>query len=350
MALYDRVRDLPLLVEGYALEGHEYAVREDFVRKTTVIRLLGAGDEGLGEDVTYDGGLQDAQQARGATLPLHGEWTIDSFSRHLEAAALFPEAPERHEFLDYRRWAFESAALDLALRQAGRSLGDVVGRKVRPVTFVASGGLGAPPTTGRLRAFLGLYPTLRFKLDARPDWTGAVFAELHELGCVDSIDLKGQYTGTVVDNPPDPALYRRVVDAFPDAWIEDPALTDETIPILEPHAARITWDAPIHAVADIEALRWPPRTVNVKPSRFGSIERLFAAYDYCEAQGIGAYGGGQWELSVGRGQIQLLAALFHPDTPNDVAPGGFNAPEPSPGLPVSPMAVRGRETGFLAPG
>ena len=41
---------------------------------------------------------------------------------------------------------------------------------------------------------------------------------------------------------------------------------------------------------------WPPRTVNVKPSRFGSIERLFAAYDYCEAHGIGAYGGGQWEL------------------------------------------------------
>jgi len=182
VALYDRVRDLPLVVEGYALEGHEYAVREDFIRKTTVIRLLGAGDEGLGEDVTYDGGLQDAQQARGATLPLHGEWTIDSFSRHLEAAVLFPEAPDRHEFLDYRRWAFESAALDLALRQAGRSLGDVVGRKARPVTFVASGGLGAPPTTGRLRAFLGLYPTLRFKLDARPDWTGAVFAELHELG------------------------------------------------------------------------------------------------------------------------------------------------------------------------
>ena len=157
-------------------------MREDFIRKTTVIRLLGAGDEGLGEDVTYDGGLQDAQQARGATLPLHGEWTIDSFSRHLEAAVLFPEAPDRHEFLDYRRWAFESAALDLALRQAGRSLGDVVGRKARPVTFVASGGLGAPPTTGRLRAFLGLYPTLRFKLDARPDWTGAVFAELQRAG------------------------------------------------------------------------------------------------------------------------------------------------------------------------
>ena len=64
----------------------------------------------------------------------------------------------------------------------------------------------------------------------------------------------------------------------------------------------------------------------MKPSRFGSIERLFAAYEYCEEKGIGAYGGGQWELAVGRGQIQLLAALFHPHTPNDVAPGGYNAP------------------------
>jgi L-alanine-DL-glutamate epimerase-like enolase superfamily enzyme len=348
MALYDSVCDLPLVVEGYELDGHEYVVRADFTRKTTVIRLTGAGEEGLGEDVTYDGGLQDAQQARGAVLPLAGEWTIEGFSRHLETVALFREPPERHDYLDYRRWAFESAALDLALRQAGRSLGDVVGREPRPVSFVASGGLGDPPSTARLRSFLGLYPTLRFKLDARAEWTDGIFDELRQLGCVDSVDLKGQYSGTVVDNPPDPGLYSRVLEAFPDAWIEDPALTDETVPVLEPHADRITWDAPIHAVADIEALRWPPRTVNVKPSRFGSIERLFAAYDYCDAHGIGAYGGGQWELSIGRGHIQLLAALFHADTPNDVAPGGYNAQEPLPGLPVSPMTIEPRATGFQA--
>src|SRR6185436_7732217 len=155
-----------------------------------------------------------------------------SFSDHLDGQPLFEHAPEMHAYVDYRRWAFESAALDLALRQAGRSLGDVVGREARPVTFVASGPLGDPPTTERLRAFLALYPTLRFKLDARPDWTDAIFTELRELGCVDSIDLKGQYSGTIVDNPPDLLLYRRVLDEFPDAWIEDPALTPETIPIL----------------------------------------------------------------------------------------------------------------------
>ena len=98
--------------------------------------------------------------------------------------------------------------------------------------------------------------------------------------------------------------------------------------MLDPHSDRVTWDAVIHSVADIEALRWPPRTVNVKPSRFGSVERLFAAYDYCEAKEIGAYGGGQFELGVGRDQIQLLAALFHPKTPNDVAPAGSTSTPP----------------------
>ena len=278
-------------------------------------------------------------RARGRSTRSPGTWP---------RCPLFEVEPEQHASLDYRRWAFESAALDLALRQAGSSLGAAVGREPQPLTFVASGGLGDPATTARIRRLLDLYPGLQFKLDARPNWDDALIAELVSLGCVDSVDFKGHYVGTVVDNPPDPALYRRIVEAFPDAWLEDPALTDETRAILEPHSGRVTWDAPIHSVADIEALPWPPRTVNVKPSRFGSVERLFAAYDHCAEHGIGAYGGGQFELGAGRGHIQLLAALFHPDTPNDVAPGGFNEIEPAAGLPSSPLTVVPRSTGFLA--
>ena len=150
-----------------------------------------------------------------------------------------------------------------------------------------------------------------------------------------------------MDTVPDAELYHRVIDGLSGAWLEDPALTPETEAVLDPVHERVTWDAPIHSVGDIEALRWPPRTVNIKPSRFGSVERLFGGYDYCAEQGIGAYGGGQFELGVGRDQIQLLAALFHPETPNDVAPGGFNL-DPAAGLPTSPLTVAARETGFAA--
>jgi hypothetical protein len=341
------VGDLRLKVDGYELEGLEVQARSDFLRKTTVIHLHGAGEEGIGEDVTYHAELHDAQRARGAVLPLSGSWTLRRFSQHLGSLALFDAPPEMHAYLDYRRWAFESAALDLALRQAGLSLGEAVGREAKPLSFVVSMGLGSPPSTEPVHTWLSLYPRLRFKLDAKPEWSDELVAELAETGAVDSIDLKGQYHGTVVDTPADPAFYRRVAEGFPNAWLEDPGLTDETIPVLEPHRERITWDAVIHSVEDIESLPWPPRTVNVKPSRFGSVERLFAAYDHCQEKGIEPYGGGQWELGPGRGQIQLLAALFHPDAPNDVAPRQYNL-GPQPGLPDSPLEVTPRETGFLA--
>ena len=109
---------------------------------------------------------------------------------------------------------------------------------------------------------------------------------------------------------------------------------------------RITWDAAIHEWSDVEALPFPPRCLNCKPSRFGSVKRLFDFYDGCERAGIALYGGGQFELGHGREQIQLLASLFHPDAPNDVAPAGFNAATPVGGLPTSPLVLEPPAAGF----
>jgi L-alanine-DL-glutamate epimerase-like enolase superfamily enzyme len=341
LALYDALRELPLEVDSYALDRLEQDVSTEFTRVTTVVRLRGDGEEGVGEDVTYMG----EEHPPPTGLPLVGRHTLDSFSGVLEGLELFTTGPSMSAARDYRRWAFESAALDLALRQAGRPLASAVEREPRPVTFVVSMGLGDPPSTQHVRAWLEHYPELRFKLDPRSSWTDEIFAELAELRCVDSVDLKGQYEGTPVDQPADPRLYRRVVEGFPEAWIEDPAVTGETRPILEPVADRITWDAVIHSVDDIEALPWSPRSINIKPSRFGSLERLFAAYDYCAEHGIAPYGGGQFELGPGRGQIQYLASLFHPDAANDVAPGAYNL-GPRSGLPTSPLDPTPESTGF----
>ena len=342
LALYDAVADLALEIDSYELERLEYVVSPEFTRVTTLVHLRGGGEEGVGEDVTYT----STDHPPPAELPLAGSHALDSFSQLLDRLTLFAEEPQMKASHDYRRWAFESAALDLALRQGGRSLAEAVGREPRPVTFVSSKRLADPQSADQLRPWLEMYPSLRFKLDPMSSWDDELVADLAATGAVDSVDLKGQYEGTVVDQPPDPVLYRRVIDGFPEAWIEDPAVNDETRPILEPHAERITWDAPIHSVQDIESRPWPPRTINIKPSRFGSVRRLFDAYDYCADRSIEPYGGGQWELGPGRGHIQYLASLFHPDAANDVAPGGYNAREPQPGLPTSPLEPQVAATGF----
>jgi L-alanine-DL-glutamate epimerase-like enolase superfamily enzyme len=353
MATYDLIRDLPLTIEGYELHGLRQSFSPEFERRTTEIVLRGGGEEGRGEDVVYDPDDHERLQAAGPLLDLAGDHTLASFAELLDGLDLFPVAPpERGDYRDYRRWAFESAALDLALRQAGKSLGEVLGREPRPLNYVVSMRLApfgheGKETADRLLRVLDRYPGTRFKLDPTNGWTPELVEQLVETGAVDSLDLKGRYKGTPVDVDTDPELYRLVAEAFPDAWLEDPDLdSDEAMAVLEPHRDRITWDAPIHSVDDIEALPFPPRTVNVKPSRFGSLERLFAAYDYCEQRGIGAYGGGQSELGVGRDQIQYLAALMHADTPNDTAPKEFNLPDVPLGLPESPIDIPAAPTGL----
>ena len=346
MSTWEKVADLPLEIERAELEPREQDVSSDFTRKSTIIHLFGGGEEGLGEDVVYQADEHEAAWAAGPP-DLAGTWTLRSFSEHLGDLDLFGgQEPETPVSRNYRRWAYESAALDLALRQAGTSLHAHLGIEPRPITYVVSLRLGQPSTIDPVTRRLAHYPDLRFKLDPTADWDDDLCVALAETGSVDSVDLKGQYSGTIVDNPADPGLYQRVVDHFPDAWIEDPKVTDETDAILRPHRDRITWDAPIHSIADVEALPFPPKTVNVKPSRFGAISALFDAYDWLAERGIGAYGGGQFELGVGRGQIQLLAALFHPDGPNDTSPTGFHEPDPPPGIEPSPMAPKAAPLGF----
>jgi hypothetical protein len=289
--------------------------------------------------VTYD--AAEHEPSKFPWVDLRGEWTLRSLSEHLDGIDLFPNGePAQAAYRDYRRWAFESAVLDYALKHNGLNIAEALEREPRPVRFVSSN------RAASIDDWLELYPELRFKLDPTPDWTDEFLEQLAARGIVDVIDLKGQYSGTPVDNPPDPELYRRITEAFPDAWIEDPAQTPETDAVLEPHRDRITWDAPIHSWADVEALPFAPKCLNCKPSRFGTIERLFEFYERCEENGIALYGGGQFELNIGRGQIQVLASLFHPDSPNDVAPGGYNEPKPMPNLETSPLQPNLERFGF----
>ncbi|HJU35824.1 MAG TPA: hypothetical protein VJ716_00200 [Gaiellaceae bacterium] len=327
MSLWESVADLELRVDGYRLERRESTTPSGWTRVTTTVGLAGAGATGQGEDVTYEPENHDGVPDE---LMLAGTWSLDDFSRRLDD---FEELTE-----GYRRWAFESAALDLALRQGEVGLGEALGRQERPVRFVVS-------TRAAPERWLAVAPGLEFKLDAETDWDRELLRRLRELDRVRVVDLKAYYRGTSVDLAPDPELYRAVVEELPEAIIEDAWLEDGLREALAGAEDRLSFDAPVHSLKDLDGLPLEPRWLNVKPSRFGTVRELFETIEACEERGIRMYGGGQYELGPGRLQIQRLASIFYPDGPNDVAPHEYNEGEPREGLQQSPLPPR-REPGF----
>ena len=337
MSLAERLHTLTIDIERCTLEPLRSDTPSGWTRHSTLVHLSGGDCDGTGEDVTYGAEEQLAFQAAGAPKLPTGRMSLGDFCAWFKDRDLFGSAPSQAAYRDYRRWAFESAALDLALRQAGRSIESVLERTARPLRFCASMGLGNPPRLDRPSALRAIHSTLEFKLDAEPHWDDDFVQTLAEFGGVPVIDLKGAYEGTAVDVPPSPELAARIAQLLPDTIIEDPHRTPEVLAVLEPHSARVSWDAPIHGLADLADLPFTPRVMNSKPSRFGSVERLFEFYAHCESEGIALYGGGQFELGVGRLQIQRLAALFHPDGPNDTAPISYNDVQITDRLPASPL-------------
>jgi hypothetical protein len=322
MSLWEEVAELEVKVDDYTLQRRESSTPSGWTRVTTTVVMQGDGGAGEGEDVTYD---PEAHDGVPDELMLAGTWSLDDFSRRLDD---FEELAE-----GYRRWAFESAALDLALRQNELGLGEALGRPERPVRFVVS-------TRAAPERWLEVAPELEFKLDAETDWDRDLMRRLRALGRVRVVDLKAYYRGTSVDLPPDLELYRAVVEELPDVIVEDAWLEDGLREALAGAEGRLSFDAPIHSLSDLDDLPLEPRWLNIKPSRFGTTRGLLETIEACEERGIRMYGGGQYELGPGRLHIQRLASVFYADGPNDVAPSAYNEGEPRAGLPPSPLPPR----------
>ena len=327
MSSYDLIADLPLEIEGSPSRGSRSRSRGVHARHHPD-RAPRRRRAGMGEDVTYDGLDHVAFQAEGrrrCRSPARARSTRSRSTRR--DSTLFPSAARA------RRRVAPLPALGLRVGGAGPGAapgGPLARRRARPRAPAASTswsrcGWRWPPR----RARDSRPPAARCSStipapasSSTPPTTGprSWWTSWPPRGAVDSLDLKGFYRGTPVDVVTDPELYRMVIEAFPDAWIEDPDVTDETRPILEPVSDRVTWDAPIHSVADIEARALAAADGQHQAVALRPAAATFRHLRLVRARGVRGYGGGQTELGVGRDHIQYLASLFHPDTPNDTAP------------------------------
>src|ERR1700730_2207030 len=141
--LWEKLRNLRFEIGEVTMEMEAVQVAPECERRTTIVHLspeAGARAEygdGIGEDVTYD-----PEEHRAHTFPridLRGKWTLGTLSKHLDGIDLFPNgAPSQPAYRDYRRWAFESAALGYALKQNGLNIASALEREPKPVRFVSS--------------------------------------------------------------------------------------------------------------------------------------------------------------------------------------------------------------------
>ena len=344
MSLYDHVADLPLKIEGYALERLARTVSSGFERVSTCSRCSGGGAEGRGEDVTYEAEAQDAQQAAGPVLELAGEWTFGSFSEHLGDARSLPRLQARAARLP--------PLPALGLRVGGARPRAAPGRQVaarRCSAATPSRSRSSCPRawasrrrSSRSTRRLARYPELRFKLDATPDWSDELIAELQATGAVDSIDFKGAYKGTVVDVQTDPELLparsprrsRTPGSRTPTSRPRRRAARSPPTRTGSPGTRRST------SVDDILAAPVMPRTVNLKPSRFGSLRGAVRGLRVLRAARDGRLRRRPVRARRRPRPRPAAGRAVPPDAPNDIAPGGYDALDPEPGLPRQP--ARGR--------
>ena len=227
-----------------------------------MVRLRGDGDEGVGEDVTYD--ASRSRPALGAEL----RSPASTRSIVLAAARRRRALPRAHR--DPRRSASTGAGRSRARRSTSRC-GRPAPRSAtrsgaRPgrCAFVVS-------TRGRRRSSrrLAALASLRFKLDPTSEWTRrAGRASSRRSAASAAVDLKGALRRHGGRPAARPGALPRACRVFPDAWIEDPALDDETRAVLA--APRPDHLGRAHPLASRTSTRCRSRRGRSTSSRRGS--------------------------------------------------------------------------------
>jgi len=358
LSLLEAIIQLPVTIEGIGTS--QLKLPGQMGRISTTLELAGCGHVGRGEDISYSPVTQASLPGVYGALDLSGVWTMGSLAVRLDELGDFvPKTKESDDKPGYHRWALESAALDLALRQRGCDLAELIGAEWEPVRVSLSMGLGTPPSADVVRRWVERDAAVTFKLDTSMAWDHTLVAELAAVGdghAVSSVDFKGLYSGDWIDNDYPPTLYVAVGSGLPGALIEDAKLSAYVEDALDEDAlGRLAWDYPITKPDDVPGLAGSsatfsdlrPGAINIKPSRFGSFERLLGTIILCDREGIPCYSGGQFELGIGRTQVQAIASLCYPDAPNDCAPVMFHlATAESDDVLLGPVVPPTGGTGF----
>jgi hypothetical protein len=247
-------------------------------RPFTLVALSGQGQTGFGEQVAFTDREQQA-------FVLAVESRLACASGPV-ASIVRADAPP------FERAAIEAAVIDLALRQAGVSVGELAGAAEGRFRWVRSFE-ARRDAAARARAVGG-----ELKVDVHPAWSDAEIEALRRERVV-ILDFKGAG---------DAALCARLSAAFPAAIFEDPPEGCR-----HPRVAR---DRSLLTEADVAAAVARGELVNLKAPRMGGVLAVLAA----RAIAADSYFGGMFEAGPGREQSRQLAAVLCPDAPNDLAP------------------------------
>ena len=333
MATFDPIAGLPIEIEGYELEDRDRTYG-DFTRPSTSSTCAAAARRVSARTSSTTCSTTSPTATPGPVTTSPATPTLGEFCEFVGELDLFVDSPPARDISrHYRRWAYESAALDLALRQGGVP----APRGARPRAAAADLRLLDPPLELRRGAALqhrgGAQAARQVPgpaLQARPRERLGRRADRGAQG-----DRRGSTCSTSrastraprSTSTPIPELYRKVAEAFPDAWLEDPDLNDETRAVLEPHADRLTWDAPLHSLGGhhVAGAKAEARSTRSRrgSDRCGSCSRSMTTAPRRASRSTAA---ARASRRPGRGQIQYLASLFHPDTSNDVAPVRLQRP------------------------
>jgi hypothetical protein len=326
-ALADRLEALPVRVEAATAATGEAALADypGGLRPTSTIRIGGAGEVGLGENVAFTGeahaafvalahGLERQLRAAGGGLMVKEAMSLlERAATGEPAEGRAPAQASQAAIRRYARAAVEAALIDLGLRQAGLGIGALAGVAEARLRVVVSFDGGSDPVghIARLRA-AGWWGAL--KLDVDPGWSGPIRRALAAEAGLAVLDFKGRGDG---------ALVRDLSGRSPATIFEDPPSTEG-----HRNCAR---DAPVVDVDAAAAALARGEALNLKAPRMGGPLAALRALDLARntaapAGALRTYWGGMFEVGAGRRQARALAALFCPDAPNDLAPHDLALP------------------------